>query len=164
MQDQGNGRSYYRDDEIVVDRDGLPHYTGENPDLIKEYKKRVKLALARLEGSGDNSDAAKKSVEKKQRRFRVKLLDGLHGKAWRRAEHLALDPDALRERDGEELIFDALAGLDKEMIIKKAQAFDTFFKKSYRKKGLGMGDYVAEKEKLWGDLKESTITRRSVTI
>ena len=39
MQDQGNGRSYYRDDEIVVDRDGLPHYTGENPDLIKEYKR-----------------------------------------------------------------------------------------------------------------------------
>ena len=37
MQDQGNGRSYYRDDEIVVDRDGLPQYTGENPDLIKEY-------------------------------------------------------------------------------------------------------------------------------
>ena len=79
MQDQGNGRSYYRDDEIVVDRDGLPHYTGENPDLIKEYKKRVKLALARLEGSGEDEDAAKKSVEKKQRRFRVKLLDGIHG-------------------------------------------------------------------------------------
>ena len=33
--DQGMGRSYYRDDEIVVDRDGLPHYTGASAELLK---------------------------------------------------------------------------------------------------------------------------------
>eukprot|EP00959_Pyramimonas_sp_CCMP1952_P092396 1934042-Pyramimonas_sp.AAC.1 len=62
---------------IVVDRDGLPHYAGANSDLLKEYKKRVILALARLEGSGSDEE---KSLGKKQRRFRVKLLDGQHGR------------------------------------------------------------------------------------
>ena len=138
----------------MVDRDGLPHYTGENADLIKEYRKRVKLALARLEGSGDEATKIDASLKQKRRRFRVKLLDGLHGKAWRRAEHLALDPTALKVENGEDLIFEALAGLDKESIIKKAMAFDVFFKKSYRRRGVSMTDYVAEKEKLWGDLQE----------
>ena len=33
--DQGHSRSFYRDDEIIVDRDGIPHYTGEKPELFK---------------------------------------------------------------------------------------------------------------------------------
>ena len=53
MNDQAGGRSYYRDDEVMVDREGLPRFTGEKPELLKEYKKRVALMLSRLEGSGD---------------------------------------------------------------------------------------------------------------
>ena len=67
MQDQSNGRSFYRDDEITVDRDGLPHYTGERPELLKEYKKRVNLMLGRLEGSGDEEEAVQRSLKKKKR-------------------------------------------------------------------------------------------------
>ena len=44
MQDQAAGRSFYRDDDITVDRDGLPLYTGERPDSVKEYTKRVSLS------------------------------------------------------------------------------------------------------------------------
>ena len=86
--DQGSGRSYWRDDEIIVDRDGVPHYTGEKPELLKEYKRRVALSLSRLEGSGDEEAYQAASLEKKKRRYRAKLLDGLHGRAWRRVEHL----------------------------------------------------------------------------
>ena len=42
-------------DEVTVYLDGLPHYTGEQPKLLKEYKKRVNLALAPLDGSGDEA-------------------------------------------------------------------------------------------------------------
>ncbi|CAK0792797.1 unnamed protein product [Prorocentrum cordatum] len=154
MNDQGAGRSYDRDDEIVVDRDGLPHYTGQNPDLLKEYKKRVTLALARLEGSGDDEEAIALSLEKKKRRFRVKLLDGLHGRAWRRAEHFAQETAEVRADGGEWRIFEALATLDKEAIVKKGMAFDSFFKRSFRKRGTDMGEYFSNKEKLREDLQE----------
>ena len=154
MNDQGAGRSYYRDDEIVVDRDGLPHYTGTNPDLLKEYKKRVTLALARLEGSGDDEEKIAESLEKKKRRFRVKLWDGLHARAWRRAEHLAQETAEVRRDGGEKKIFEALATLDKEAIVKKGMAFDNFFKKRFRKRGTDMGEYLSSKEKLWEDLQE----------
>ncbi|CAK0892878.1 unnamed protein product [Prorocentrum cordatum] len=151
MSDQGQGRSYCRDDETVVDRDGLPHYTGLNPDLLKEYKNRVNLALARLEGSGSDEE---NSLEKKQIRFRVELLDELHGRAWKRTEHLAANPKELKRENGEQLIFDALASLNNEAIVKKGMAFDSFFKRSYRKRGTDMGEYLANKEKLWEDLQE----------
>ena len=56
--DSAHGRSFYRHDEIVVDaRDGVPHYTGEKPEFLKEYRKRVMLALNTLEGSGDDAIA-----------------------------------------------------------------------------------------------------------
>ena len=83
MNDQGLGRIYYCSDRIVVDRDGLSHYATQTPELLKEYKKRVIPALARLEGSGSDEKAHEQNLEKKKRRFRVKLLDGVHGPTWK---------------------------------------------------------------------------------
>ena len=45
-------RSFYKDDEILVDRDGVPHLSGAMPSLMKEYRRRVLLAYSNLEGSG----------------------------------------------------------------------------------------------------------------
>ena len=102
----------------------------------------------RCEGSGDDEYARERNLQRKQGRLRVKLLDGLHGRAWRRCEHLAEDPDALRVDEGEELVFECLAALDKETITFKTVAFDRFFKHSMRKRGQPMNDYIAEKERL----------------
>ena len=57
MEDQSKGRSFYRDDESTIDRDGLPHYIGERPERLKEYTKRVSLMLSRIEGTGEETAA-----------------------------------------------------------------------------------------------------------
>ena len=159
--DQAHGRSFYRDDEIVVDRDGVPHFTGEKPELLAEYKKRVRLGIAQIRAEqeppqDDWEEAAvaenRADLAKKLRRFRVRLLNGLHNKAWRRCE--ALDPQDVALPDGEFVIFEALQTLDKEAIIKKGVAFENFFEKSYRKRGTSVGDYIADKQRTWDELVE----------
>ena len=58
----------YRDDSIFVDRDGVPHWTGEQPELFREWKKRSALMYAGC------------LEEKDKKALGVKLLTGLHGK------------------------------------------------------------------------------------
>ena len=43
------GKPYWSDTEITVDRDGIPHYTGAVPALMKEYTRRVRFAFGGLE-------------------------------------------------------------------------------------------------------------------
>ena len=45
-----SGKPFYKDDEIVCDRDGIPHYTGVQPHLMREYRRRVLFAYNNLEG------------------------------------------------------------------------------------------------------------------
>ena len=144
--------NWQRSDAITVDRDGIPHYDGVRPELLNEYKKRVLLLLGSVEASSDDEEARDTNAEKKKGKLRVKLLNGLHGKAWRRTEHLALEDDKVRQAGREELILETLATLDKEAVIQKTVAFDKFFKRSFRRRGTSMGDYISEKEKLWEDL------------
>ena len=49
----GEASGFWKNDEIVVDRDGVPHYTGVR--LMREYRKRVLFAYHNLEGSGDEA-------------------------------------------------------------------------------------------------------------
>ena len=87
----GGSRDFWRDDEIVVDRDGIPHYTGAAPQLMREYRRRVLFAYSNLEGSGDDEEKERKSLaKKKKKRFRRKLLDALHGEAFRACQDLLL--------------------------------------------------------------------------
>ena len=104
--------------------------------------------LSRLEGSGDEEEAVKR------RRARANLLDGLHGRAWKRCEHLAKKQKEVIDSDGEELVFEALATLDKEAIVNNGTLFDHVFKKSPRKYRQADTDYIAEKERIWEDLNE----------
>ena len=76
-------RLFWQDDQIVVDKDGIPHYTGARPELMKDYCRTVLFAFSKLEGSGDDEAKQKKSFEKKQRRFAKSLMDNLHDEAWR---------------------------------------------------------------------------------
>ena len=54
-----NGRNWNRDDGIVVDKDGVPHYTGQQPGLMREYRRRVLFAFSNLGGEG--GDATKEA-------------------------------------------------------------------------------------------------------
>ena len=69
---------YWKDDEIVCDRDGVPHYTGAKPELMREYRRRVLFCYNNLEGSGDDEAKEARSLKKKAR-FGKRLLGQL---AW----------------------------------------------------------------------------------
>ncbi|CAE8678310.1 unnamed protein product [Polarella glacialis] len=152
--EQGHGRSFYRDDEIVVDKDGIPHYTGAKPELLKEYKMRATFAFKNLEGDGKDEGEAANDLLVRQKRFAKKLIDALHNKAWEACSEL-LEADgilALRKVDGYSHVFAALAGIEKEKITRKTEAFKKFFKQSYRRRGTSIPEYLKDKAKKWKEL------------
>ena len=100
MSSGDTGHGFWKDGEIVVDRDGIPHYTGVQPGLMREYRKRVLLAFHNLEGSGDEPEKEAASLKKKQMGFAKRLVDGLHGEAWRACQALVESPAELRATDG----------------------------------------------------------------
>ena len=73
---------FFRDDEVVVDRDGIPHYTGSIPGLMREYRQRVLFAFNNLEGDGKDEAEEARDLAKKKQRFGKRLLDALHGEAY----------------------------------------------------------------------------------
>ena len=148
------GGVFYKDEEIVVDRDGIPHFTGAQPGLMKEYRRRVLFAYANLEGEGDTPEKEQKDLEKKQRRFAKRLLDALHGEAWRACQDLLEDTGKLREVDGYKAVFNALATIEKAGIIRKTEAFDQFFDKTFRRRGETIDAYLRKRKESWADLKD----------
>ena len=48
--------AFWKDDEIVVDRDGIPHFFCVKPELMREYRKRVLFAYSSLEGDGGTEE------------------------------------------------------------------------------------------------------------
>lgn len=147
-------RPYWSDYEITVDKDGLPHYSGHLPNLMKEYRRRVLFAYGSLEGDGDTPAKEQADLERKQKRFAVKLVNGLHGEAWRAVEHLVAEPEKLRVKDGYKAIFAALQTIEKEGIVKKTEAFDLFFEQVSRKRGEPIDGYLRKKVQAWHDLKD----------
>ena len=85
------------------------------------------MLLAAWEGEGDTPQKEAADLEKRQKRFALKLVNGLHGEAWRAVEHLVLEPERLKKVDGYKEVFAALQSIEKESIIKKTEAFDKFF-------------------------------------
>ena len=143
-----------RDDEIMVDRDGIPHYTGVMPHLMKEYKQRVLFAFAGIEGDGETEEKEAADLQKKQRRFAKRLIDALHGEAWTACQDLLKEPEKLRVPKGYEMIFQALGMIEKETIIRKTEAFEKFFDYSYRKRGQTIDSYLREKKQAWRELRD----------
>ena len=139
------GKQFWSDYEIVVDKEGVPHFTGMQPHLMKEYRRRGLFAFGSLEGEGDTPQKEAADLEKRQKRFALKLVNGLHGEAWRAVEHLVLEPERLKKVDGYKEVFAALQSIEKESIIKKTEAFDKFFEHSTRKRGEPIDGYLRSK-------------------
>ena len=114
--DQGHSRSHYRDDEIVVDRDGIPHYIGERPICFKEYKKRAEFAFATIQGDGKTSEEQAVYKKKKQNTFASRLVNALHGKAWKLVEGLVTNAGVLANPDGRKQVYDALKGIERRRL------------------------------------------------
>ena len=148
----GGGKPFWSDTEIVVDKDGIPHYTGEVASLMKEYRRRVLFAYATLEGEGDSPEKEAADLDRKQKRFALKLVNCLHGEAWKTVEPLVLEPSKLRKVDGYKEIFTALQQIEKEGIIRKTEAFDHFFEHAVRRRGEPIDQYLRKKLQAWQDL------------
>ena len=146
MADGGSGnRTFWSDTEIVVGKDGIPHYTGLMPHLMN----RVLFAYNSLEGEGGTEAKERGDLEKKKKRFALKLINGLHSEAWRAVESLTLDADRLKKVDGYKEKVSALQGIEKEGIIKKTEAFDRFFEQTSRRKGEPIDIYLPKKIQAW---------------
>ena len=147
-----DSKVFWRDDEIVVDRDGVPHFTGQKPELMKEYRRRVLFAFNNLEGSGDDETKEARSLKKKKARFAKRLIDSLHGEAWRACQDLLNDSTKLRAEDGYKHVFAALQSIEKVGVIKKTEAFDSFFDRCYRRRGQSMDSFLRMRRESWSDL------------
>ena len=152
----GGSQPYFKDDEIVVDRDGIPHFTGAQPSLMREYRQRVLFAYQNLEGDGKDEAEETRDLNKKKQRFAKKLLDALHGEAYKACEELMTDPAKLREPDGYKLIFKCLQSIEKVSIVKRTEAFDKFFDQSHRKRGQPVDSYIRQRKQQWNELLDLT--------
>ena len=146
--------SFWKDDEIVVDRDGIPHYTGARPELMKEYRRRVLFAFQSLEGDGDNEEKERRDLAKKKKAFARRLLNGLHGEAWRTCQGLITEPEKLSEEQGFKHVLSALQSIEKVTVVKKTEQFDRFFERGFRKKGQPLDQYLRVRRQDWADLKD----------
>ena len=145
---------FFRDDEVVVDRDGIPHYTGSIPGLMREYRQRVLFAFNNLEGDGKDEAEEARDLAKKKQRFGKRFLDALHGEAYKACEDLMADHEKLREPEGYKHIFAALQTIEKVNIVKRTEAFDKFFDSSQRKRGQPVDTYIRQRKQQWSELQD----------
>lgn len=151
---ESGSKPFYSDHEIICDRDGIPHFTGVQSALMKEYRRRVLFAWNSLEGEGDTPEKETADLNKKRRRFASRLLNALHGEAWKAVEHLVAEQDELKKPDGYKAVLAALQSIEKEGIIRKTEAFDRFFEATVRRKGEAIDSYLRKKIQAWQDLKD----------
>jgi hypothetical protein len=154
LPDNGFGRSYCRDNEIIVDKDGIPHFNGNRVDLLRTYFQKATFSYECLEGDGNDEEAQAADLAKKQRRFAKKLIDALEGKAYDYVEDLTRTPGLIMVVDGYKAVFEKLRALQKEGIVQKGQAFDAFFNKGRRKRGMSIAEYLRLKQVAWSVLRD----------
>ena len=155
------GKPYLSDTEITVDRDDIPHYTGAVASLMKEYIRRVIFAFGGLEGEGKDAEAEAEAADllKKQCRFGRRLIDALHGEAWRAVAHLVMQPEKLRKKDGFEEVLAAFGSIEKEGVIRKTEAFVKFFEPPRGNKGEAIDAYWGERIR-HGEIYETLLKHR----
>ena len=133
-------------DEFYIDKDGIPHWDGSDPArYLKQYRARVNIEF---ETQGGDSEVAKE----RRANLALRLTRGLTGKAWDIVEPLMEQMDQLKVEGGHKLVLIALDTLDKEAVLKKQEKFDDFFKRSWRRQGQEIGDYIREKEHKYAEL------------
>ena len=135
---QGSRGDQYRstsEEDFWIDKEGIPHWDGVDLRHLRQYKARVRLEHETLSG---DSDYAKE----KRANFGPRLTRGLTGKAWDAIDHLLLDLEPLKQDGGHRLVISALDKLDKAEVLQKQQRFDDFFKRSVRRHGQEITDYI----------------------
>ena len=90
------------------------------------------------------------ALEKRRKQFAKKLIDALHGEAWQACQKLVEGAGPVADADGYKLTFDALifdapAGIEKEVIIRETEAFDKYFERSSRRKRAPIDRYPQQK-------------------
>lgn len=104
--------------------------TGARPELMREYWKRVLLAYGSLEGDVDSEAKEARDLHKKKKKaFAKKLLNGLHGEAWRCCQDLLTDMEELSAPDGYKHVFSAFQAIEKVTVVKKTEQLDRFFER-----------------------------------
>ena len=149
-----HGPLVVKDDEILVDKEGIPHYNGTRPELMKEYKRRVIFAYSMLEGEGDTEEKEQRDLEKRRRRFAKKLMDWLHGEAWQCCQSLLSELPKLQEPEGYKHVLAKLGESERVTVIRKTEQFDKFFERGYRRKGQALDAYLRQRRQDWHDLRE----------
>ncbi|CAK0841114.1 unnamed protein product [Prorocentrum cordatum] len=115
-------------EELFVDKEGIPHWDGENIALLREYRMR---AMVEYSTQSSTTEAGKE----KRANLGLRLTRGLTGRSWKAAEPLLDDMESLTQDGSHQRIIEALDGLDKVAVVRKQQKFDDFFKRSRRKRG-----------------------------
>ena len=137
-----------------MDRDGIPHYMGAQPSLMKEYWRQVLFAYRTLDGSGD--DKVKEARSKNQARFAKRLINGLHGEAWRPPE-LVMDHEKLKAPDGLQAHLCRLAGhREGRGDRRKTGAFNQYFERCFRRRGQSVGQFLCKRRRDWSNLEDVT--------
>ena len=134
-------------DQLYVDKDGIPHWDGEDLALLRQYRLRVGIEYETW--SGDSDLAADKRAS-----LGLRLTRGLTGRAWTVVEPLLVNMSDLKVDTGHRLILKALESLDKEEVVRKQMKFDEFFKKSFRKRGTDMATYLRDFRRKYSELRE----------
>ena len=123
------------DQQLYVDKDGIPHWDGANIGLLRQYRLRVGIEFETTMGESEGA-------KEKRATLGLRLTRGLTGRAWTVVEPLLVDMKSLKTEGGHNLILKNLETLDKEEVVRKQMKFDEFFKRSFRKRGTDMGTYL----------------------
>ncbi|CAK0817009.1 unnamed protein product [Prorocentrum cordatum] len=119
-------------EELFVDKEGIPHWDGENIALLREYRMRVMIEPSTQSSTG----------REKRANLGLRLTRGITGRAWEAVESLLDDMTALTQEGSHQKIIEALYGLGKVAVVRMQQKFDDFFKKSRRKRGQEIVEYL----------------------
>ena len=120
---------------------------------MTEYRRRVLFAYDNLEGSGDDETKEARSLAKKKSRFAKRLMDALHGEAWKVCQDLMTNED-LKKPDGYKLILKELMQIEKVGVVRKTESFEAYFERCHRKRGQTMDSYLRVRKQAWDDLKD----------
>ena len=82
----GKGNHDQYPDDVLLVKDGVPHYTGKKIELLKEYRRRVEILVTKAEGLENPGKRVRCKAQ-----LGLRLLEGLHGKAWKAVEGIFVE-------------------------------------------------------------------------
>ena len=142
----GRRSDWDEDRDFWVDKEGIPHWNGVDMVHLKQYRARVRLEYESILGDTD-------WAKERRATLGMRLTRGLTHKAWEAVESVLEDVAPLKQDGGHKLVLTALEKMDKAEVLRKQQKFDDFFKRSTRRHGQEMGDYLREKERTYADFR-----------